>query len=498
MTKNFSTKRALLTSVLSLLLCVVMLAGTTFAWFTDAATTGVNTIQSGNLDVVLEMWDGEKWVNAEGETLDFVAKDGHTDILWEPGCTYELPQLRVVNKGNLALAWDLKITGINGNAKLNEAIEWDIDVIVPVASMGTEGPVDEIFMGSLFKAPNGGYKLYPVEDADSNAYDTKESSMKIAISGHMIEEAGNEYQGLSIDGISVTVVATQLAAEYDSNGYEYDKNADYPYVSVNGVDYLTMEEAIAAAKPGDTVTLKGDITTKKQIVIDKNLTLELGTYTIYGTPEVNDNAVLRVCAPDKDTEITVTINATLGGIKTTGTNIMPIYAGHVELGKTNVIINGGDYESNCKWAVYQNNGTCTINGGSFKADGQSDTANGQPVYNSAVLDSFDSTPELTGKFVINGGKFYQFNPACLSVNKGDHHDHDSIAAGKTGILDEDGWFVVADGTLTYHIVCNNSQPCPAHSHCYASLADAEAALETNNCPDDVIVEGVGYFGEKVN
>ena len=127
-----ATKRALLTSVMALVMCVVMLVGTTFAWFTDTASTAVNKIQAGNLNVALEMWNGEKWVDAENQTLNFLQKqsDGsvkqEANILWEPGCTYELPKLRVINKGNLALKYTIEITGINGDAKLNDAIDWTI------------------------------------------------------------------------------------------------------------------------------------------------------------------------------------------------------------------------------------------------------------------------------------------------------------------------------------------------------------------------------------
>ena len=54
-------------------LCLAMLIGATFAWFTDTASTGVNKIQAGNLDVALEMQNADgKWVSAEGKTLDFV------------------------------------------------------------------------------------------------------------------------------------------------------------------------------------------------------------------------------------------------------------------------------------------------------------------------------------------------------------------------------------------------------------------------------------------
>lgn len=129
MTNGKSLKRALLSSAFSLIICVAMLIGTTFAWFTDTASTGVNKIQAGNLDVALEMKDGDNWVSAEGKTLTFKTKDNRAadQILWEPGCTYELPQLRVVNKGNLALKYKIQITGIQGDAKLNDVIDWTIN-----------------------------------------------------------------------------------------------------------------------------------------------------------------------------------------------------------------------------------------------------------------------------------------------------------------------------------------------------------------------------------
>ena len=130
MTNGKSLKRALLSSAFSLIICVAMLIGTTFAWFTDTASTAVNKIRAGNLKVDLEMQkpDGS-WVSAKGETLEFKkAADAPADekVLWEPGCTYELPKLRVINKGNLALKYTVEITGINGDAKLNEAIDWTI------------------------------------------------------------------------------------------------------------------------------------------------------------------------------------------------------------------------------------------------------------------------------------------------------------------------------------------------------------------------------------
>ena len=205
MTNRKSTKRALLGSVVAMVLCLAMLIGATFAWFTDTASTGVNKIQAGNLDVALEMQNADgKWVSAEGKTLDFVKAAGAENeaILWEPGCTYTLPELRVVNNGNLALKYKVAITGINGSAKLNTAIEWTIGDV----AMGTE---------------------QHLAAGESNAF---------TIKGHMKESAGNEYMNESIDGIAITVVATQDTVESDSFNKDYDAGAEYPVVAVANVN----------------------------------------------------------------------------------------------------------------------------------------------------------------------------------------------------------------------------------------------------------------------
>ena len=70
MTNRKSTKRALLGSVMAMVLCLAMLVGATFAWFTDTASTGVNKIQAGNLDVQLVDENGN---SLEGKTLESVS-----------------------------------------------------------------------------------------------------------------------------------------------------------------------------------------------------------------------------------------------------------------------------------------------------------------------------------------------------------------------------------------------------------------------------------------
>ena len=245
MNESTKTKKALRGSLFALFLCIVLLIGTTFAWFTDTASTGVNKIQSGRLDVSLEKLDTthNKWVSAENDILTFKTADNRTadEILWEPGCTYELPQLRVVNNGNLALKYKIKINGIQGDEKLNEVIDWTIND----------------------KAINLTEQHLTAGQSDT-----------FTIKGHMQESAGNDYQGLSIDGISITVVATQDTVENDSYGNTYDANATYPVSDAASIADAVADLATAGSK-NVVVTVGNDLTGTSGIKTAKGNTFTL-------------------------------------------------------------------------------------------------------------------------------------------------------------------------------------------------------------------------------
>ena len=242
MNNKRATKRALLTSVMALVMCVVMLVGTTFAWFTDTASTGVNKIQAGNLDIELQMKDNDgNWVKAEGKTLTFKTQDNRAadKILWEPGCTYELPELRIVNKGNLALKYKITVNGVTGDAKLLKAIDF-------TAKMGGT----EIALDSLNDA------ILPSGAAQTTAGEAVGATDPITIKGVMKTTAGNEYQGLSIDGIGITVVATQYTYEKDSIDDQYDKDADAT-IQVNSENIQDYLDGKYGSIDGMTLVLAG-------------------------------------------------------------------------------------------------------------------------------------------------------------------------------------------------------------------------------------------------
>ncbi len=226
MTSSKSTKRALVSSALAILMCVAMLIGTTFAWFTDTASTGVNKIVSGNLHVEIQDKTGEKienleWVKENGDVI--ANQEG---ILWEPGCTYLLTPFQIVNTGNLALKYKIVITGLDGDSPL-------LDVIKFTYKTASGEEFDMSAEGHL--AANGG------------------STGMITVSAHMDELANNDYMDKTLTGIKFTVYATQDTVENDSFNNQYDKDAEY------AVEVKTADELHKALENDDNVILATDI-----------------------------------------------------------------------------------------------------------------------------------------------------------------------------------------------------------------------------------------------
>ena len=218
-----ATKRALLTSVMALVMCVVMLVGTTFAWFTDTASTGVNKIVSGNLKVDIIGADSDSHI----ETLNFtkagtvVGTDAAAAILWEPGCRYLTEGFRIANKGNLALKWKAEINKdniVDGKA-------------APTAKDG-KSLLDVIDFYVVTKAADGTETAVAIENFTGKLAANVGKSETYYIKGVMQTTAGNDYQDLTLEGITITVYATQDTVENDSFNNQYDKDAQYPDVDV--------------------------------------------------------------------------------------------------------------------------------------------------------------------------------------------------------------------------------------------------------------------------
>ena len=292
MTKKHSTKRSLIASILMLCLCFTSFVGTTYAWFTDEVTSGSNIIKSGSLDIVLEYWDGSKWIDAEGKVIPFVAADGRDNdsILWEPGCTYELAPFRVRNAGNLTANILIRLNGIDGDEKLMEVIELKTKVTNIPASLLTGsaanvfGPLNNAELGIFWGTPDGNVVFdHYLAGAGKITEGTghTDTSPEFTIFGHMAEDAGNEYQNLIMQGISITVLATQGAYESDSFNHYYDINAPYPVVPEPVLEVSSFEYLKAALEEGETeIALSGDIVIPEGIAINNDLKIDGRGHTI--------------------------------------------------------------------------------------------------------------------------------------------------------------------------------------------------------------------------
>ena len=444
MTNRKSTKRALLGSVVAMVLCLAMLVGATFAWFTDTASTGVNKIQAGNLDVQLVDENGN---SLEGKTLEFKkaanAAEGEA-VLWEPGCTYELPAVYVKNNGNLALKYKVTITGINGSAKLNDVIDWTIN------------------------------------DADLSADHSLAAgatSEALTIKGHMKESAGNEYMNESIDGIAITVAATQDTVENDSFGNTYDKDAEYPIVAMD-----TLQELINNATEPVSAKLEGNIAGSLTVPQGKDVTLDLNGFTLTGG---DSHAILNhgtLCIKDSSGN---------GKIVASKANTSALRNAAV------CVIDGGTFTRAAgvdnKWHTVENFGTMTFNGGKVIAeDGQSFAiVNGWNYIDPGEQKATMTINNIEMKAGPNGLK--NCAGGTLTMNGGTLHctGYWGLSNDSTGVATINGGEIISD---KYVAISNGGAKMEING---GTFTGPQGSLYVQHYAHDTVVKGGSYQNETV-
>ncbi len=268
MISSKSTKRALITSALAILMCVAMLIGTTFAWFTDTASTGVNKIQAGNLDVELEYKNSDTTGFTKADKNTKVFKEG---ALWEPGHV-EYVVLKVSNAGSLALKYKLGINIANEVGSTNVYNkEFKLSDYIRFAVLDgdkTEGSVDR---DALVAAATDSKLIKEGYTAENHlmATGTDNSQKVVTLVVWMPTTVGNEANhkkdatAPSID-LGISVVATQDTVESDSFDEQYDKDATYPVIVSN------QQQA------NDAITNATDKKANISIASDQTITLDNG------------------------------------------------------------------------------------------------------------------------------------------------------------------------------------------------------------------------------
>ena len=259
MNNKRATKRALLTSVMALVMCVVMLVGTTLAWFTDTASTGVNKIQAGNLDIEVEYRTSleEDWKTLDNATDLF----GAAGTLFEPGHT-RVVELKIENAGNLALKYKIGMNVVSETEGTNKAGDpYKLSNYLKVATTGVqqypaEGSIGAAMEGQIFAKPSyaawteHGFANFELDKNEHNrVLDLQPGDAQVlGIKVYMPESVGNEANAISTKKTAsiefgLNILATQYTTESDSFGTQYDKDATYPTVTTG----KTLNEVFGGA-----------------------------------------------------------------------------------------------------------------------------------------------------------------------------------------------------------------------------------------------------------
>ncbi len=367
MTSSNSTKRALISSTLAILMCVAMLIGTTFAWFTDTASTGVNKIQAGNLDVkLMYSTDMQTWKEATDQTKLFEDK-----ALWEPGYT-QVVYLKIVNAGNLALKYEAGFSkNYTSNRGKNVNGDWyrvDNYLKIGTAETATKFANREDVWSAIAATEKTLAKDVMLTDGWITLK-AGESSKPFAMAIYMPTSVGNEANASrlrpsSVSGLGIEVRATQATVESDSFGTDYDANSA---TILKRVEYTDGKHTVTGniQANGQAGAIHG--TGTAQITVDAT--------TVYGT-YVSDYA-MAVCAS----------------------------------GRSEIIIRGGEFANQAPAGsalslIYaEDNAKITIEGGTFKC-----------VSPAWTLNCNDSD---TATITVKGGSFYKFDPSNVTVGEGE-------------------------------------------------------------------------------
>ena len=389
MNESTKTKKALRGGLFALFLCIVLLIGTTFAWFTDTASTGVNKIQSGNLDVELQYSTdgGTTWTKADSNTKLF-----DDSALYEPGYT-QVAYVKVKNAGNLALKYSLasECTSLSAGKNVYD-VKYNLNDYLMMGAASTKTVYADRTAAREAVADNAAVIKRGVQltGADMPVLKPGETSDIIALVVYMPETVGNEANPKSKSWnpkiqLGVILNATQASVESDSFNNTYDDNAP------------THLKAISSSS--ETLNITGSYQAGGSVGVVQaektaHFTVDADVYAVY----------------DQGGAIAVQAD-----------------------GNSTITINGGDFrqvdvpandKSDLIYAL--GNATITINGGTFKATTPANTLN------------VNDNARGKARIIVNGGRFYKYDPSNPTL--GDNE----IFLGEGCKVTQDGdWYVVS-------------------------------------------------------
>jgi len=417
MTKT-NSKKALLSSAFALVLSVAMLIGTTFAWFTDTASTAVNKIQSGNLKVGFQYWNGEKYVDAKDATLF------SEETLWEPGHT-EVVYLKVINQGNLALKYRLNTinTFEYQYAKNSDGNQILLSKYLKIGIADGKNAAEGVYATREEAIAAAADNLVSYDSCTKDntllpATTDSESADYFAFVVYMPTDVGNEANwdksksyGAPWIRFNLALNATQASYENDSFDNKYDEGVPYP---IAGVDANGTGEAIynELEKKNPSILLGADAARSFGWFVRYTTTINLNGHSM------TTNGYQSVIDVTANGNLVITGNGTLdasGGRDS-------VTAVTVDNGGKLTIENGTFIGKEGNSCIYNAGGTVEIKGGTFKGDPQW-TLNCQDGSGSVIT--------------VKGGTFYKFDPSNANVGAGEIVVPDSFKVVQNG-----DWYTV--------------------------------------------------------
>ncbi len=244
-------------SLIAILLCVLFLIGSTYAWFTATRTTGVNLIKAAGMDV--EVWYHESYISPDAAEYDPSASpDGWKPFVdgrifdsldFEPG-SFAVRYIKLVNNSTFNVKFDLILPKMEQD---NNELAADL-LVFGATGVSAELGVDEMTaLAATFEAlddtasgarnaalmltaelPAGGVEIVAVgfelpqsysDDADKQARFLLKVIATQYTYAHETVVPANSGEPASITAGGVTVVipgdAVQANAEYELVVYDY-------------------------------------------------------------------------------------------------------------------------------------------------------------------------------------------------------------------------------------------------------------------------------------
>lgn len=317
MKKQTNVKTSLGLSLLSLVLCLSMLLGTTFAWFTDVAESRGNIISTGDLKIDLELLSVDDSSAKQWNSIKENSEPVFNYSLWEPGYT-EVRLFKVENEGSLAFKWKATVVPYDEMGILADVI----DVYAITSDTELDYPADRS-LGNFIRLCT--LREF-VDSSDNFIYGSLLSgeSSYFGIALQMRTDAGNEYQNQTLPAFDIRLVAAQYTYEEDSFDDQYDADAVFPptpYVTKITVPVegnVTADNKLAS---GVTISDQGEV--NADLPADILLNDGATELTLNVKPAANNTANIQM----SDGQASRTIDVSISGVSKNNTTPMVVNLG---------------------------------------------------------------------------------------------------------------------------------------------------------------------------